>query len=304
MSSPSREFFTLDLRGLRAGLKARAASLGLTESSVVRSILAAALGAERSDSSAPSAGPMTAPQVKLSVRLPRTAASRLDRHARAAGLSRGVYLTRLIDGAPPVVASSDRGGDVQSVERLLERARAPQPGHEPPDAVAAPGLDRRRPVRTPRATIRWTGSCRRIWPWLRRSLPNSPPCVRPPSKVSPANGSGTHHELAAIDRRRPRPMGRAALLSGQPDRQGVDAAPAPARAGPPRSAAASRPPCRRAPQVMVKVTGGGRGMGAIAAHFRYISKNGRLDIEDDRGAVEQGKDAVQGHRGTGGSAAP
>ena len=38
----------------------------------------------------------------------------------------------------------------------------------------------------------------------------------------------------------------------------------------------------RVPQVMVKVTGGGRGMAAIAAHFRYISKNGRLDIEDDR----------------------
>jgi hypothetical protein len=50
---------------------------------------------------------------------------------------------------------------------------------------------------------------------------------------------------------------------------------------------------RRAPQVMVKVTGGGRGMAAIRAHFRYISKNGRLDIEDDRGAVEQGKDAVK-----------
>ncbi len=110
MSSPSREFFTVDLRGLRAGLKARAASLGLTESSVVRSILAAALGAERGDSTAPSTvcRPMTVPQVKMSVRLPRTAASRLDRHARAAGLSRGVYLTRLIDGAPPVVASSDR----------------------------------------------------------------------------------------------------------------------------------------------------------------------------------------------------
>ena len=50
---------------------------------------------------------------------------------------------------------------------------------------------------------------------------------------------------------------------------------------------------RRAPQVMVKVTGGGRGMGAIAAHFRYISKGGRLDIEDDRGVVERGKDAVR-----------
>lgn len=40
---------------------------------------------------------------------------------------------------------------------------------------------------------------------------------------------------------------------------------------------------RRAPQVMVKVTGGGRGMKGIAAHFRYISKHGRLDIEDDQG---------------------
>jgi hypothetical protein len=50
---------------------------------------------------------------------------------------------------------------------------------------------------------------------------------------------------------------------------------------------------RRATQVMVKVTGGGRGMAAIRAHFRYISKNGRLDIEDDRGVVERGRDALK-----------
>ncbi len=50
---------------------------------------------------------------------------------------------------------------------------------------------------------------------------------------------------------------------------------------------------RRAPQVMVKVTGGGRGMAAIAAHFRYISKNGRLYIEDDREVVRNGKEAVR-----------
>lgn len=50
---------------------------------------------------------------------------------------------------------------------------------------------------------------------------------------------------------------------------------------------------RRAPQVMVKVTGGGRGMAAIAAHFRYISKNGRLSIEDDREVVRNGKEAVR-----------
>ena len=51
---------------------------------------------------------------------------------------------------------------------------------------------------------------------------------------------------------------------------------------------------RRAPQVMVKVTGGGRGMKAIAAHFRYISKNGRLDVEDERGETMRGKDALPG----------
>ena len=49
---------------------------------------------------------------------------------------------------------------------------------------------------------------------------------------------------------------------------------------------------RRAPQVMVKVTGGGRGMQAIAAHFRYISKNGRLEIEDERGETTRGKDTL------------
>lgn len=49
---------------------------------------------------------------------------------------------------------------------------------------------------------------------------------------------------------------------------------------------------RRAPQVMVKVTGGGRGMNAIAAHFRYISKNGRLQIEDDRELTYRGKESM------------
>jgi hypothetical protein len=49
---------------------------------------------------------------------------------------------------------------------------------------------------------------------------------------------------------------------------------------------------RRAPQVMVKVTGGGRCMQAIAAHFRYISKNGRLDIQDESGETMRGREAV------------
>lgn len=105
-----REFFTVDLRGLRAGLSARAAATGATESDVLRSALAAAL---HDVSSAPQGLLPTAPapspsQLKLSTRLPRSAAERLDRQAHAAGLSRGAYLARLIDGAPPVVASTDK----------------------------------------------------------------------------------------------------------------------------------------------------------------------------------------------------
>ena len=50
---------------------------------------------------------------------------------------------------------------------------------------------------------------------------------------------------------------------------------------------------RNAPQVMVKVTGGGRGMAVIAAHLRYISKSGRLPFEDDRGVVRDGPEALR-----------
>lgn len=34
-------------------------------------------------------------------------------------------------------------------------------------------------------------------------------------------------------------------------------------------------------------------MRAIAAHFRYISKNGRLELEDDRGNMREGKEALR-----------
>ena len=43
---------------------------------------------------------------------------------------------------------------------------------------------------------------------------------------------------------------------------------------------------------MVKVTGGGRGLAAVAAHFRYISRNGQRPFEDDRGVVREGKEAL------------
>lgn len=50
---------------------------------------------------------------------------------------------------------------------------------------------------------------------------------------------------------------------------------------------------RRSAQAVVKVTGGGRGMRAIAAHMRYISKSGRLEMEDEKGLVLRGREALK-----------
>lgn len=50
---------------------------------------------------------------------------------------------------------------------------------------------------------------------------------------------------------------------------------------------------RRAPQVIVKVSGGGKGMIPIAAHMRYITQTGRLQFEDDRGTVREGRAALR-----------
>lgn len=48
---------------------------------------------------------------------------------------------------------------------------------------------------------------------------------------------------------------------------------------------------RRTPEVMVKVTGGGTNPGAVAAHFGYISRRGKLEIETDEGERIAGTDA-------------
>jgi hypothetical protein len=54
----------------------------------------------------------------------------------------------------------------------------------------------------------------------------------------------------------------------------------------------------RTPEVMVKVTGGGTKMGAVAAHFAYIGRRGALEIETDEGELighpEQYKQLLDG----------
>ena len=130
MPSVAREYFTVDLRGLRAALAARAARDGMTESDVLRSALAAALGNDHVASAGPPTSHREVPprgwKVKLSVRLLRPAAIRLGLNAGAAGLSRGAYLTRLVErvtGLTSAEAQTRVNNVVKSAKQNIDRAR-------------------------------------------------------------------------------------------------------------------------------------------------------------------------------------
>lgn len=46
-------------------------------------------------------------------------------------------------------------------------------------------------------------------------------------------------------------------------------------------------------EVMVKVTGFGKGAGHVKAHLDYITRNGKLEMENDRGEIFNGKEEVK-----------
>jgi len=50
---------------------------------------------------------------------------------------------------------------------------------------------------------------------------------------------------------------------------------------------------RRAPEVMVKISGGPKCMAHIKAHLEYISRNGQLKLESEDGAIWTGKDELK-----------
>jgi len=50
---------------------------------------------------------------------------------------------------------------------------------------------------------------------------------------------------------------------------------------------------RGSPEVMVKITGFGRGGDHIRAHLGYITRNGRLELETDRGDILRDREAVR-----------
>ncbi len=49
----------------------------------------------------------------------------------------------------------------------------------------------------------------------------------------------------------------------------------------------------KASEVMVKITGFGKGAGHVKAHLDYISRNGKLELENDRGEIFNGKEEVK-----------
>lgn len=50
---------------------------------------------------------------------------------------------------------------------------------------------------------------------------------------------------------------------------------------------------KRAPEVMVKISGGGRGMKQIKDHLDYISRNGQIELEDENGDQLEGREDLR-----------
>lgn len=119
MASTLRELFTVDLRGLRAALDARAQGAGLTSSDFVRQALNAALQV------VPPATAPTAPQVvaagdrvaKVSLRLRFHERERLSLGAQRAGVSRDRYVADLICGRPLPEGDEQRGERLAALTR-------------------------------------------------------------------------------------------------------------------------------------------------------------------------------------------
>jgi hypothetical protein len=137
---------SVDLRSHGPALNAIARSMHMSVSAVVRMVLAEwleNLPAEHADRVVDAIPPRLADVVKVTVRLPAGQAHRLARVARAAELSQGAFLARLIDSAPLVSIPADlREGrvallrstatlaaissDLQALLRVLRHASSPE----------------------------------------------------------------------------------------------------------------------------------------------------------------------------------
>lgn len=109
MNTPTHDFVTVDMRGLKAALVSRAQAQRVSVSVLVRTAVEREFG--RVDPSAEPEGAMRTAAtagsiVKLSIRLTSGEAEQLDAGARRAGLSRGAFLAGLLANVPSLTGDS------------------------------------------------------------------------------------------------------------------------------------------------------------------------------------------------------
>lgn len=109
MNTPTHAFVTVDMRGFKPALVARARAERVAVSVVVRRAVErelARLGATNEPSGASPAALPASAITKLSIRLTGAEVGLLDERARQAGHSRGAYLAGLLAGAPSLADGS------------------------------------------------------------------------------------------------------------------------------------------------------------------------------------------------------
>lgn len=112
MKTPTHDFVTVEMRGLKAALVARAQAERVSVSELVRVAVARDLGlsaeCDPQRDEMPTRAGEEAASIKLSVRMTVEEARQIDAGARTAGLSRGAYLAGLVAGVPVLSAGGGR----------------------------------------------------------------------------------------------------------------------------------------------------------------------------------------------------
>jgi hypothetical protein len=120
MNTTAHDFVTVDMRGLKAALVARAQAQRVSVSVLVRGAVARELGlgveCEPRREDAFSWSESSSARVKLSIRMTAEEARRFAAGARAAGLSRGAYLAGLVANVPVL---SNGGGRAEHIAALM-----------------------------------------------------------------------------------------------------------------------------------------------------------------------------------------
>ena len=118
MNPSIHDFVTVDMRGLKAALVARARAERVSVSVLVRGAVARELGLSTAaaDHQSVSAGATSsAASVKLSIRMAPEEVEQLAAGARAAGLSRGAYLSGLIANVPVLSSGANRADHIATL---------------------------------------------------------------------------------------------------------------------------------------------------------------------------------------------